>query len=86
MAATAADPVARAQAADCGGAEEKAWAETSGSFRTIYYTNCRDQAVRRQAYVLRLLPSYLGCKNVAPGATVSWTTSNDAALWGIASC
>lgn len=89
MAATrpaAAGQASLAQAADCDGAEEKTWLEYSGAFRTIYYANCRDHAVRRQAYVVRLMVNYLGCKDVPPGVTVSWSTANDAALFGIASC
>jgi len=78
--------IASAPDADCGGAPEKAWAQISGFIRTIYYTNCRDVTVPRRAYVYDLVPNYLPCKSVPPGATVSWTTSFFPLGWGIATC
>lgn len=82
----AADRAVSAQPADCAGAEDRQWVEISGFVRTIYYTNCRDETVTRRAYVYDLVPMYLDCKSVPPGATVSWTTSFFPIGWGVAAC
>jgi hypothetical protein len=39
--------------------------------------------VAASAYVYDLVPNYLPCKSVPPGATVSWTTSFFPLGWGI---